>query len=537
MQLSPKRPFGERRPRGSPTLWGRTVGRGPDTPTLNRNSRTCLMRVHAARPLRVWLLLAILLVVLCLTGCASRKERRPAADRTVAAIPSPVSPVATFTPVPTPSPTFTQTPTPTPTLLPTPTPTSTPTVMRPATPTPSLTRSGAYDNLTEHPDGRYSLQLSGPRVAATFATSRSAVQHWAKAVTEPLFTVPEGFRPPYAILRTAEGMLVLANGTPDPDHPEPRRFLLRVEPDGTVHYVDDDPMEGVAHLAYSLDTIWGTTPAANDHAVLEILDAHWFRKTLLSTVPPPVQIEVPEDTHKGGTTPARKGDDFVSLNADGRVTGLGAFPNNFNNFRGFLLPELGQLHQLEHLDLGYRYEGWDRYSPRGHVEYGSMTPAEAGFLSGALPPQLGQLARLRHLDLQGHFLTGSIPSEMGRLASLEYLDLGANRLTGSLPPELSQLARLQTLNLGDNELTVLPPELGQLARLQTLNLGDNELTVLPPELGQLAHLETLYLGINRLTALPPELGQLARLQTLSLHSNRLTNSPPRYWVNWPACNT
>ena len=52
-------------------------------------------------------------------------------------------------------------------------------------------------------------------------------------------------------------------------------------------------------LAYSLHTTWGTTPAANDRAVLEILDRHWLRRTLLSAVPPPVQFEVPEHSVYG----------------------------------------------------------------------------------------------------------------------------------------------------------------------------------------------------------------------------------------------
>ena len=154
-------------------------------------------------------------------------------------------------------------------------------------------RSETYDNLAEHAAGRYTLQLAGTRVAATFATSRSPVQHWAREVPQPLFTVPEPFRLPYPVLRTVEGTPVLADGTPDPNHPEPRRFLLRVEPDGAVHYVDDDHVEGVGFLAYELDIVWGTTPAANDRAVLEILDRHWFGETLLSAVPPPVQFEVP----------------------------------------------------------------------------------------------------------------------------------------------------------------------------------------------------------------------------------------------------
>ena len=477
------------------------------------------MRIHTSRPRRGWLLLAVLLPLLCLAGCAARTSRSPATDRAVAAAPTPVPPVATFTPVPTPSPTFTPTSTPTPTRLPTATP----------TPTPSLTRSGAYDNLTEHRDGRYALQRSGSRVAATFATSRSPVQHWAKAVTEPLFTVPEGFRPPYPILRTVEGRPVTRTSTPDPNATAPRRILLRVNPDGAVHYADDDHVEGVGYLAYSLDTVWGTTPVANDRAVLEILDAHWFGETFLSAWPPP--------------------ENFVTLDADGRVTALGTGRRILN---GSLPPELGQLHQLEHLDLSY--DGRTNFHLKDDVarrllsgrlsKFPNVTEADMEWvreqmvspglsLTGAIPPQLGQLSRLRHLDLGSNLLIGNLPPEIARLAALEHLDLGDNWLPGPLLPELGQLRNLEYLDLRNNLLTgVLPPEWGQLASLQKLHLSNNRHLTgpLPPEWGQLASLELLSLGNNQLTdSLPPEWGQLANLQTLDLGHNGLTGSLPPEW--------
>ena len=500
----------------------------------------------AARPRRGWLLLALLLPLLCLAGCAARTSRGPNTDRAVASSPSPTPLVATFTPVPIPSPTFTQTPTPTPTLLPT--LTSTPTFTGPATPTPSLTRSGAYDNLTEHPDGRYALQRSGSRVAATFATSRSPVAYWAREVAAPLFTVPEGFRPPYPVLRSAEGTPVLADGAPDPDHPEPRRFLLRIDPNGTVRYADDNHVEDVGYLAYALDTVWGTTPAANDRAVLEILDAHWFRKTLLSAEPPPEQFEVPAREMRIGdvieTIPAARLGAFVTFDADGRVTALGA-PTRATgsdeespgyHFHGPLLPELGQLHRLEHLDLGYRQiethpGGWTRRQrAAASLDQDGSIPADMGALTGAIPPQLGQLARLRYLDLQGQLLAGPLPPEMGRLTSLEYLDLGGNGLAGPLPPELGQLANLQTLNLRSNRLTALVPELVRLTNLQTLDLSGNRLSAFPPELGQLTSLRTLYLLNSQLTGpLPSEWSQLARLEHLSLEDNQLTGPLPSEW--------
>ncbi|MYD91460.1 MAG: hypothetical protein F4Y08_14200 [Caldilineaceae bacterium SB0662_bin_9] len=232
-------------------------------------------------------------------------------------------------------------------------------------PTPSLTVSGTYANGVEHVVGRYTLQLAGTRVAASFSTACFPVSYWAREVAAPLFTVPEPFRPPYPVLRTVEGRPVRADGAPDPDYPEPRRFLLRVDPDGAVHYVDDNHVEGVGHLAYSysLDTVWGTTPAANDRAVLEILDRHWFGKAILFAEPPPVQFEVPAHAEiKRGTIPGAMVGAFVMFDADGRVTALGAPTNDSKaragapvyNFNGPLPPELGELHYLEHLDLGYQ---------------------------------------------------------------------------------------------------------------------------------------------------------------------------------------
>ena len=454
--------------------------------------------------------LASLLLLLCLAGCTPRTSGGPLPDRAGTESPSPVPTVPTFTPIPPslPTPTF---------------------VHAVPLPTPSLTVSEVYDNRVEHADGRYALQLSGARVAATFATACSPVQYWARDVAAPLFTVPEGFRPPYSILRTVEGHPVRADGTPDPDHPEPRRFLLRVDPDGDVHYVDDEHVEGVGHLAYSLDTVWGTTPAANDRAVLEVLDRHWFRKTLLSAVPPPVQFEIPAfGIIKIGTISAAMVGAFVTFDADGRVTALGAPLDAVRvvgsappyNFHGPLLPELGQLHRLEHLDLGYQARTASNAKQR----------SSRWALTGAIPPQLWRLPRLRHLDLQGQRLVGTLPSDIGLLVTLEYLDLGNNWLSGSLPSALERLASLEYLDLGGNDFTEpLPPELGRLVRLKRLDLSHGQLTEpLPPELGQLTSLQRLDLSDNWLSSdsFPPAIGDLASLESLDLSSNRLTDLPP-----------
>lgn len=74
-----------------------------------------------------------------------------------------------------------------------------------------------YRNLIEHADGRYRLRRDGTRVTATLTVDRSPLPTRSGTAAAPLFTVPAPFRPPYPILRSAEGTPVLADGTLDPD--------------------------------------------------------------------------------------------------------------------------------------------------------------------------------------------------------------------------------------------------------------------------------------------------------------------------------
>ncbi|KAA3488516.1 BRASSINOSTEROID INSENSITIVE 1-associated receptor kinase 1-like isoform X1 [Gossypium australe] len=68
-----------------------------------------------------------------------------------------------------------------------------------------------------------------------------------------------------------------------------------------------------------------------------------------------------------------------------------------------------------------------------------------GNLSGQLVPQLGQLPNLQYLELYGNNISGIIPEELGNLTNLVSLDLYLNNLTGGIPPTLGKLTKLRFL--------------------------------------------------------------------------------------------
>ncbi|XP_039004619.1 BRASSINOSTEROID INSENSITIVE 1-associated receptor kinase 1-like [Hibiscus syriacus] len=74
-------------------------------------------------------------------------------------------------------------------------------------------------------------------------------------------------------------------------------------------------------------------------------------------------------------------------------------------------------------------------------------------LSGQLVPQLGQLANLQYLELYNNNISGTIPEELGNLTSLVSLDLFSNALTGPIPATLGKLRKLLFLRLNNNSLT------------------------------------------------------------------------------------
>ncbi|PWA35485.1 leucine-rich repeat protein [Artemisia annua] len=66
-------------------------------------------------------------------------------------------------------------------------------------------------------------------------------------------------------------------------------------------------------------------------------------------------------------------------------------------------------------------------------------------LNGQLVPELGQLVNLQYLEIFGNNISGIIPEELGNLTSLVSLDLYENQLQGHIPKTLGKLQKLRYL--------------------------------------------------------------------------------------------
>ncbi|XP_008235774.1 PREDICTED: probable LRR receptor-like serine/threonine-protein kinase At4g08850 [Prunus mume] len=241
----------------------------------------------------------------------------------------------------------------------------------------------------------------------------------------------------------------------------------------------------------------------------------------------------------------------------------GPLPSNFpklkhlhfahNNFTGPIPPSIGQLRELQHLDLKLNSLASSIPSELGLCTKLTNLALSSNHLEGKIPPSIGQLRELQHLDLKLNSLASSIPSELGLCTKLTNLALSSNHLEGKIPPSIGQLRELHRLDLSNNSLSSsIPSELGfctilthldlsrnqlsgsipltlyKLPSLQYLDLGDNFLnSSIPSELGLCTNLTDLYLTSNHLDGkIPPSIGQLRELRYLDLGNNSLNSSIP-----------
>ncbi|XP_058084535.1 LRR receptor kinase BAK1 [Magnolia sinica] len=120
-------------------------------------------------------------------------------------------------------------------------------------------------------------------------------------------------------------------------------------------------------------------------------------------------------------------------------------------------------------------------------------------LSGLLVPQLGQLKNLQYLELYSNNISGIIPTELGNLTSLVSLDLYLNNFTGTIPATLGNLSKLRFLRLNNNSLTGnIPMSLTNVTALQVLDLSNNKLTGGVPDNGSFSLFTPISFANNNL---------------------------------------
>lgn len=211
---------------------------------------------------------------------------------------------------------------------------------------------------------------------------------------------------------------------------------------------------------------------------------------------------------------------------DGKVTDIVL---RRNNLTGYLPASIGDLVNLEYLDLYY-----NNLTGNLPLEIGNMVSLEFFNLAynkvtGILPSQIGNLIKLNYINLERNLFNGTIPAEIGNLTNLETLMFHYNDFEGFLPSSIGNLTNLKDLNLASNELTGnIPIEFGGLNNIITLNISYNELSgSIPSSLGNLINLQNLNLNYNNLTGqIPNEILTLTNLKSLSLGYNNLDGTLP-----------
>ncbi|KAG7579047.1 Leucine-rich repeat-containing N-terminal plant-type [Arabidopsis thaliana x Arabidopsis arenosa] len=123
-------------------------------------------------------------------------------------------------------------------------------------------------------------------------------------------------------------------------------------------------------------------------------------------------------------------------------------------------------------------------------------------LSGKLVPELGQLSNLQYLELYSNNITGEIPEELGNLMELVSLDLYANSISGPIPSSLGKLGKLRFLRLNNNSLSGEIPMTLTAVQLQVLDISNNRLTGDIPVNGSFSLFTPISFMNNNLTALP-----------------------------------
>ena len=112
-----------------------------------------------------------------------------------------------------------------------------------------------YTDQAAHWGGQYRVRREGRQVTATLTVHRAPVGHGA--LPQPLFRLPEGYRPLWPRTWTAAARPMTARGRPLPEAPAVT-VILEARPDGTVHHLGAPALDGAGYAGYHTAITWMT---------------------------------------------------------------------------------------------------------------------------------------------------------------------------------------------------------------------------------------------------------------------------------------
>ncbi len=192
-----------------------------------------------------------------------------------------------------------------------------------------------------------------------------------------------------------------------------------------------------------------------------------------------------------------------------------------------LYPKLGQLKQLERLELSYAYSHQETMET-----ICSLTNLRTLVLSNSgqngqalhLPDTVGNLKQLKHLNLHNNHLQ-NLPGSLRKLKHLETLQLSNGKFT-HLSFQNGDLPFLNTLTLEQNKQLNISNELQKFLNspITHLNLKSNSLEHFPEIVLQFKKLQQLNLANNKINHLPLDIVDLPELNQLNMTKTPLANT-------------
>lgn len=164
----------------------------------------------------------------------------------------------------------------------------------------------------------------------------------------------------------------------------------------------------------------------------------------------------------------------VLINPNGRVYAIDLASNNLS---GILPNEIGNLHELEHLNVTSNNIGGIIPESIGNLLKLKAFSAEFNKLGGNIPESIEQLTKLAVFRITGNNIEGSIPENIGRLTELDWFMASSNNLSGAIPESVKHLKKMRIFQIDYNNVEgTIPEGFADLPLLEKLDLIGNQLS-------------------------------------------------------------